>query len=87
MRKGMLRDIAKHLAKQVCQSVNGPIFASFPTGDGTRINAQPPGQFLLGEATEPSPGDYFLAKGLGFGIIRRVAQELDDPRNEAKGRG
>jgi len=63
------------------------MFASFPTGNGARINPQPPGQVLLGQAAEPPEGDYSPAEALGLGIIGRVAQKLDDPGHEAKGGG
>jgi hypothetical protein len=63
------------------------MLAPFPTGDGAGVHDQPLGKVLLGKAVPPPGGDYFLAKALRLIILGRVAQELDDPWDEAKGRG
>jgi len=63
------------------------MFASLPTGYSARVNAKPPGQFLLRKSPEPPEGGYSLAKVFGLGIIGLVAQKRDDPWHEPKGRG
>ena len=66
------------------QPARGPAPACLPTTQRAWVDAEVMGKLFVTEAQKPPIGEYAFARWIRLGIIRAVAKERNDPRDEAQ---